>query len=264
MVGTIAVSGMAQAPAAASSTTTPFRILSSVNAFQVEIYKSAPLPQVLDALCRRTGIRCAGLELLTNYSVPPMALQGTLLQVVEHLLEGTSTNFEYIHASPEAPTEALLLTRRPQPDVSSPIPQASAKAGNSRSSGIHLEGDRNLPPLEVTTLPAEDPNPTADLPDSGASTADPDPASPAEDSTVPPQSAQIQQAVQLMFAGGYAAQVIPSAFLPFPDKDGNAIPATPEQEPKYLPFPDTFGNPIPAVPGPPGPPFPISKAGQPE
>ena len=70
-----------------------------------------------------------------------------------------------------------------------------------------------------------------------------------------------EEAMRMMFQGGYATEATPSAYLPFPDGQGRPIPAN-STPAAYLPFPDQFGNPIPVQPAPPGSPFPPATDGQ--
>ncbi len=223
-----------------------FGISSSGPELRVQTYRDTPLPEVFSSVCRQAAIQCSDLELLSSYSLPAMSVEGKFRQVIERLLEGTSINFEYVHATADSPIESLRLSRGPGEMMAHRDPTPSSSSVDA-ATGPGLMSSEALAEADSADTSQDDPNQ----------------ATLSSDAAGPNQPAQIQKAVESMFAGGYATEVIPSAFLPFPDSQGQPIPAKPVEGPSYLPFPDQFGNPIPTKVSKPGSPFPMPTADQP-
>jgi hypothetical protein len=226
-----------------SGNTADLRVSSTAGNLRVEVAKTTPLTVVMGAVCRHEGMKCAGVQLLSSYPVPPMVVEGSPTQVVGDLLRGTGINFEFVHGIAGARSDLLLGT---------------APAGNSvqQASDLTSNEPRNdLRKYQYSTQLDTDLSATA-LPSRalGAAQAagNPQPAA---------TTNSAEEAAQQMFKGGNATGATPSAYLPFPDSNGNPIPAK-SAPALYLPFPDQFGNPIPVQRAKSGSPFPPPPVGQ--
>jgi hypothetical protein len=222
---------------------------------RLETYQNTPVSQVLDTLCQQEKVDCTGIELLSNHMIPAMVREGNFLELVGYLVDGTEVNFDYVRGTPGSPSRLVLLARSP----GGVEPQQTLDAHTENASDNVIEAAVSAMTAEfgdVTRAPNFAAQATAAAGDG--------------QQLLRPQSADdaaAQKAAEMMYGGGRTTEVIPSAYLPFPDQDGHPIPAKPvnSTSPSYLPFPDQFGNPIPAVPGKSGSPFPAggeSKAQQ--
>ena len=210
----------------------------------IEVSKTTPLSTVLSAFCKQQGMKCSGVELLSRYPVPPMAVEGPLTQVVADLLRHTGINFEFVHGAAGV-RSGLVLGTAPAGD-NRPL-QASGVRPDEPSNPNEYGYSASMP-LDTEQASTE----TPDLTPGGMG------ASGTQQATVTANSNT--EAMLAMFKGGYATKVTPSAYLPFPDAEGLPIPAN-STPATYLPFPDQFGNPIPVQPAKPGSPFPLAADG---
>ena len=227
-----------------SDNTADLRVSSSAGNLRVEVSKTIPLTVVLSAVCRHEGMKCAGVQLLSSYPVPPMVVEGSVNQVVSDLLRGTGINFEFVHGIAGVRSDLLLGT--------APAGNSVQQASDLTSNGPHNDLSEYQYPTQLNTDLSATAIRSVAL---GAAQAagNPQPAA---------ATSSAEEAARQMFKGGNATGATPSAYLPFPDSNGNPIPAksTPAL---YLPFPDQFGNPIPVQPAKPGSPFPPAPTGQP-
>jgi len=222
------------------------KVWSVAGSLRIELSKTTPLTTVLSAICEHEGMKCAGVQLLTSYPVPPMVVEGPLVQVVGDLLRGTGINFEFVHGIAGIRSDLLLGT---------------APEGNNLRQASSLPTDQpgNDSPGHQYSTQSETDLGTAPMP---SLTSD---AAGAAQAAGSPQktgaTTSTEETMRLMFQSGYATQATPSAYLPFPDGQGRPIPAN-STPAAYLPFPDQFGNPIPVKPVTPGSPFPPATDGQ--
>jgi hypothetical protein len=222
------------------------KVSSVAGSLRIEVSKTTPLTRVLSAICEHEGMKCAGVQLLSSYPVPPMVVEGPLVQVVGDLLRGTGINFEFVHGIAGIRSDLLLGT---------------APAGNNLRQTADLPTNErwNDPSGYQDSTQLETGLGTAPLPSLTSDTAGAAQAAGSPQKTGATTSTE--EAMRLMFQGGYATEVTPSAYLPFPDGQGRPIPAN-SAPAAYLPFPDQFGNPIPVKPATPGSPFPLATDGQ--
>ena len=245
LVGLFANGVAAMAQSARTGGSRPqVQVMGSV--LRLETYQNTPVSQTLETLCQQEKVDCTGLELLSNRMMPAMVREGNFLELVGYLVDRTEVNFDYVRGTPGSPSRLVLLASLP------------AEIGPQTAPDTHTENTSdNAIEAAVSAMTAEFGGATQ-APNFTAQAADA--AGDGHQLLRPPSAddAAAQKAAEMMYGGGRATEVIPSAYLPFPDQDGRPIPAKPVNpaSPSYLPFPDQFGNPIPAVPGKPGSPFP--------
>ena len=231
------------------------KVSSVAGSLRVEVSKTTPLTRVLSAICEHEGMKCAGVQLLSSYPVPPMVVEGPLVQVVGDLLRGTGINFEFVHGIAGIRSDLLLGTAPEGNNLRQASSLPTDQPGNDSPGyqySTQLETGLGTAPMPSLTSDAAGAAQATDAAGAAQAAGNPQPAG-----TI----TSTEEAMRLMFQGGYATEATPSAHLPFPDGQGRPIPAN-STPAAYLPFPDQFGNPIPVKPATPGSPFPPATDGQ--
>lgn len=216
-----------------------FRAESNSGNVRLEVYKTAPLAEILRSACKLANVTCSGVELLSQDSVPPMIVDGKFVQVVRQLVDGTQVNFEYTHGTAQLRPSLTFLRRTsvghaageavstPSNDLAAVEPESAAVGSTGTASDRVASPESAVPTI-------------ASVPKTPVATS---------------EQTDWRKAAEMIYAAGYASAATPSEFLPFPGPDGQPIPAKPVSA-EYLPFPDQFGRPIPVAPAKPGSPFP--------
>jgi hypothetical protein len=207
---------------------------------QLQTEQRTAISEVVRAVCAEENVSCIGCDLLASEILPPIVMEGTFVQIIQQLIDGLDVNFEYTHGDSERRSRLVLMHRT----------SVSLKTKQLPNPGSEPDAPE---PLDAS-MPA--PHDTGDdVPFSPSITTA---AAKLGVNAQPTKlSAETLQMMQQMFAGGYATEVTPSEYLPFPGPDGRPIPAKPVNA-EFLPFPDQFGRPIPITQSQPGSPFPIT------
>lgn len=214
------------------------RVAAAATGLQVDVTSQTPLSVVLAAVCKQQQVRCNGTETLAGYAVPAMSVDGTLRQVVSRLVEGTDVNYSFSHNETGTTSTISFLGHAPRGVNIAPAPAVVADETREQAP----------PPLHSR------------LPNSALAAMNRAVQQAQFEGTAPERSAseieQTNRTMNEMFSATPTTDVTLPEYLPFPDANGNPVPAS-NSQPAGLPFPDKNGNAMPsAAAGKPGSPFP--------
>lgn len=240
------------------------KVISEQATVAVQTSQSTPLTAVLEEFCRQTRTDCEGIDTAAKVELPPIDTRGTWEQVIARLMEGTDLNYAAMPATAASDARLLITGRALSPEAPQ---QASAADGTqrneepARSVSSDLFNPDEADATADTSPPQEEAPAEATAADvaptqAGAAAAVPSETAPVGVAT-PPQPGPPAPGTATDFMGNPVPSYSGPAYSPFPDGNGNLIPAG-NQPTTSSPFPDSNGNlaPVPKQPTPSSNPFP--------
>ncbi len=235
----------------------------------VQTSQNIPLTAVLEEFCRQTRTDCEGTAAGAKVELPPVNAQGSWQQVIAELMEGTGLNYAAMPATAASEARLLITGRVLSPEAPQQVANRTTESNGRAASGLSDPVNADDEASPDTSIPQPDAaaeDAAADVaPSQGgvAATAAVDTTSP--DTRVSSRAGSAAPGAATDFMGNAVPPYSGPAYSPFPDGNGNLIPAG-NQPITSSPFPDSNGNlmPVPKQPAPNGNPFPRSLLGNTE
>jgi hypothetical protein len=234
------------------------------NALQVEIKRPTSVSAALMAVCAVAAASCDLSALPASKEVAPLRISGSWEEVVGHLLDGTGFDYVAMGASgafkprlvvtvanlspspvspPVSPVEPRVTTASPESAFDSP----ASTVVQAPAAGI---GDQSPTLSEPEAAPSADYSASSAVPDGMNEVPF---AGPGGSIFVP--KADPNGPVQMPFAGPEGMISVPRApagarYLPWPDANGNPVPAPPQSNDIHMIVPSPNGYQEIVSPGP--------------
>lgn len=223
------------------------------NAVQLEVKRPVSVTSALTAVCSLVAASCDVSALPLSKQVAPLRISGDWEQVVGRLLDGTGFDYVAMGASGAFKPRLIVTVTNQSPTPAPPVERTAATAPAEApvvSPSPALAQAAVESPAPSVSVPATEPAP-ASSPDYSASSGAPDGMNELPFSGPGGQSLFVPRAdpngpVQMPFAGPEGQISVPRAssearYLPFPDANGNMIPAPPQTNDVHMIVPGPNG-----------------------